>query len=457
MPSPIIDELHAQFNSLSVIQHLWVAYSGGVDSHVLLHALTQLQTQYGFSLHALHVNHGLSANATAWSNHCMQICQALGIDCDVLTVKILKKSHSYSIEEAARNARYDALHQHIQAVRKAESGHYLVTGHHADDQAETFLLQLLRGAGTRGLSAMPTLASFGLLQLWRPLLRLPQTDLMAYATDYQLHWVEDDSNAALHFDRNYLRHQVMPTIKARWPHMASSIYQSTQHCAQAENLLQTMAADDLARLTHQNQLNLIQLTHLSTSRRHNALRFWLQQQKFSLPSRVHLAQLETHFMTAKPDANPKLSWGNVQLRRYQNWLYALPRSYHEIVGESLPWKLHTPCVLPFGLGSLVAKPVMGQGICLDAMEQVEVRFRQGGEMIHPLGYAHSRPLKKWLQDWQIPPWQRGRIPLVYVNATLAQMMLPFHPLCIAKSFAAKPDEMGWEIKLIDEGCNTHID
>ena len=468
MPSRVINVLEQALNAILPVNKIWVAYSGGLDSHVLLHALKRLQNCYGFLLGALYVNHGVNVNADHWADHCVQVCQALAINCQVLKIQ-LPSCGKRNWEEIARNARYEAFKTSM------EADHYLAVAHHEDDQAETFLLQLLRGAGTRGLSAMPVIKALESGFLWRPLLSLSRDVLIAYATEYQLAWIEDDSNVDTHFDRNYLRHQVMPQLKARWPHVAGAIGQSAKHCAEAELVIEEVALEDLRGVEAGSTLNLSKLCLLSPVRRHHVLRFWLKQQGFSLPSRVHLRQFEECFMKARQDANPVLCFANVQLRRHFNRLYALPNFYtphpprandaradlspkgrgeahSKFCGEtslcrdSVKWKLDEPLLLP-GVGKLVAEQRRGEGICSHWVGDeniVEIRFRQGGEVIKPVNKC-TRKLKKWLQDWKIPPWERERIPLIYINNELAQVLLTPDNAIIASKFIARPDEMGWRV------------
>lgn len=442
MLSVVISQLKSQLAARPV-QRVWIAYSGGMDSHVLLHAFKQLQATHSFELHAIHVHHGLNKKADEWAVHSEKIVQQLGLQGQVIRVNA-KPTAKESIEEAARNARYAALEGYL------KQGDYLVTGHHADDQAETFLLQLLRGAGTKGLSAMPVLASLGQGFLWRPFLMFTREILLDYATSHKLHWIEDDSNAQLQFDRNYIRHQVVPSFKNRWPRFINNICQSAQHCAQAESILEERANQDLRESRHGACLNLTMLRQLSPTRRHNVLRHWLKQQNFPLPNRVHLQQFETAFIDARQDANPQLCWSTIQLRRYQNYLYVLPNPYQELFVGRFQWDLRQPFLLPDGSGQLTAAQVEGEGIDPHylAEEKVEIRFRQGGETIQPVNHPHTRNLKKWLQSLKIPVWERGRIPLVYVQNELAQVLIGSISYT-AKKFTVTGNEKGWVISELE--------
>lgn len=446
MLSPVTTQLKFQLETAAFPQKVWVAYSGGVDSHVLLHALAQLQKTYTFNLEALHVHHGLHKNAATWAAHCAQECQRLQINCHLLTVNIQTQPRE-SLEETARNARYAAFSA---CLKKDE---YLAVAHHADDQAETFLLQLLRGAGTKGLSAMAINSPLGQGILWRPLLNLTRDTLLAYAMAHQLAWIEDDSNTQLHFDRNYIRHQVIPALKKRWPHFASNATQSARHCAEAEHLVKEVAMQDLQAVcemtpwksgNNNQKVNLSKIRHLSRPRRQNALRYWLKQQDFPLPGRVHLRQFEMQFIEVDQITNPRVSWANIQLRHYQNYLYILPNPYRELFSEHLIGHPNQPISLPDQMGILLATQQLGQGIQEHylAIASLEVRFRRGGESIRLASHAHTHNLKKWFQALQIPPWERGRIPLIYIQGELAQVLIGI-TCYTAKKFAAPAHEYGW--------------
>lgn len=444
MPSLVNNVLKSELDRLSSVKRIWVAYSGGVDSHVLLHALIQLQPKYGFEVRAIHVNHGLNLKADAWELHCITVCCSLGIACHALKVDV-KSQPKESLEETARIARYTALKTCM------HNGDYVVTGHHADDQAETFLLQLLRGAGTKGLSAMPILSVFDKGFLFRPLLSLPQSVLKTYAISQNLQWIEDESNMQVNFDRNYMRHHVIPALKSRWPHFVGSVYQSAKHCAESEALIHELAIEDFKRTEENGKLNLLKLSKLTRIRRHHALRYWLKEQGFPTPSRVHFAQFEKQFIGTRQDANPKLRWSTVQLRRYQNDLYALPNSYLESFSDCLAWNLQSTLNLPGTLGSLAAKEKLGQGLSHSALKDqktIEVRFRQGGEK---LCMEHTQRLKKRFQDWKIPPWERGRIPLIYIDGELAQIVMHSESYTLPR-FAAKEDEIGL---VVVKSCNFY--
>lgn len=225
---------------LTATNRFVIGYSGGLDSHVLLHALATLFQEHNYlnRLHVIHINHGLSVNADEWSKHCTTVCQQLKISCEIISLNA-KSSRGESPEAIARTLRYAAL------AKQLATGDYLLTAHHQDDQAETLLLQLFRGAGLKGLASMPELASFAKGYHLRPLLHFTRADLNAYARKYDLCWVDDESNSDVRYDRNYVRQTLIPHIKQRWPSFAKTLARTAQNCAEGQNLLEILAGQDL--------------------------------------------------------------------------------------------------------------------------------------------------------------------------------------------------------------------
>lgn len=415
---PISDSLLDALPRAGVARY-WLAYSGGLDSHVLLHALHGLIVrQPGVTLGAVHVHHGLRPEADQWAAHCMAVCAALDIPCQVLHVQA-RPAAGESPEDAARRARYHALRGVV------EAGDCLLTAHHQDDQAETLLLQLLRGCGVAGLAGMPVCAEFGAGLLARPLLTHSRAELRDYAEHYSLRWVEDGSNAETGFDRNYLRHEIMPRLRARWPATAAALTRSAGHCAAATELLQTLATQDLAGLRGPvpGTLMINRLQTLDATRQDNVLRAWIRELGLPMPSTAHLRQVRCELMTAAVDAMPCVRWPGAELRRYRDLLHAMtPLPVHD-VGQVLDWDLQQPLTLPGGNGHLRVAQGLGQG--LDPAlrgQRISVRFRRGGEICKPVGRGHHHDLRKLFQEAGVPPWQRERIPLLYVDGELAAVV-----------------------------------
>lgn len=415
---PISDSLLNALPRAGVTRY-WLAYSGGLDSHVLLHALHGLSAKLpGVTLGAIHVHHGLRTEADQWAAHCVAVCAVLEIPCQVLHVQA-RPAVGESPEDAARRARYQAL------LGVVAAGDCLLTAHHQDDQAETLLLQLLRGCGVAGLAGMPACAAFGAGLLARPLLMHSRAELRDYAERHGLRWVEDGSNAETGYDRNYLRHEILPRLLARWPATAAALTRSAGHCAAATELLQVLANQDLVNLRGPvpGTLTIDQLQTLDAARQDNVLRAWLRELDLPTPSTAHLRQVRCELLTAAADAMPCVRWPGAELRRYRGLLHAMPPLPAHDAGQVLAWDLRQPLTLPGGAGRLQVALSTGHG--LDAAlrgQRISVRFRRGGENCKPVGRGHHHDLRKLFQEAGVLPWQRERIPLLYVDGELAAVV-----------------------------------
>ncbi len=411
-----------------------VAFSGGLDSTVLLHLMAALRVDLNCDVCAVHVHHGLQLEADAWPAHCEAVCGDLNVYLQLLRVNA-RPAVGESPEAAARAARYSAL---TQAMTNSS---ILLTAHHQDDQAETLLLQLLRGAGPRGLAAMPEWDDFGVGYQARPLLRYSRAQLLAYAQENGLKWIEDPSNAQVHYDRNFLRHYVMPLLQQRWPAAAVTLARSAAVCADASHVLDDVAAIDLLSVSVESSpaLSVSGLLTLSPSRRRNALMQWFAQQGLPGPASAHLVRIEADVLAARPDANPCVGWPGVSVRRYRDGLYALVDVATESLSGSLDWN-GEPLIIP-GYGRFSATPVVGKGISDQVWRSgpLQIRFRNGGERFRQLGAVHHRTLKNWLQENAIPPWERAVLPLVYAGATL----IGIGNVALAHGVLAGPEELGW--------------
>jgi tRNA(Ile)-lysidine synthase len=413
----------------------WVAYSGGVDSHVLLHLCAELRKQYFFQLRAVYVDHGLSVHAPAWGAHCATVCHDLRIE--FIQKKIAAApAVGESPEEAARQCRYTALAELLTPAA------ILLTAHQQDDQAETLLVQLLRGAGPKGLAAMPSLKVFAQGFQGRPLLAVSRAALTKYALANRLQWVEDESNRDIHFTRNFLRHEILPVLQQRWPTVTKTLARVAIHCAEAQMLLDNVTSQDLARCRtdKKNTLAIQALLLLDAIRQRQVLRMWLAELKFPALATVKLQQIQQDFLHASPDKLPHMRWGGVELRRYQHELYALRPFPPSGITPVMAWDFQGPLLLP-AIGSLQAVLTQGSGLRL-AIKEVTVGFRQGGERCYLRG-SHST-LKKLLQEWGIPPWLRKRLPLIYFQETLVAVVGFF----LDTRYAASGSEEGHVIALV---------
>lgn len=392
--------------------NLLVAFSGGLDSTVLLHQLVTLRDTQAANLQirAMHIHHGLSPYADEWAEHCQQVCEQCNVPLEVKRVKLADEG--LGLEAHARAARYQALAETIRADE------VLLTAQHLDDQCETFLLALKRGSGPAGLAAMPERLPFGETELIRPLLGQTRKDLEAWANEHQLTWIEDESNQDDSYDRNFLRLRVIPEIQQRWPHFPQSVARSAELCGEQEQLLDELLAEQLNALIQDDGSLLIEpLLSLSDIRRAALLRRWFARQKAAMPSRAALARLWGEVATSRDDATPRLRFGAYEIRRYQGALYWLPLM-NGLGDEVISWPApFAPLTLPGGLGTLLCGSI-GQEIRAPYdNEPVTVRFKASGQF-HIVGRERGRSLKKIWQESGIPPWLRERTPLLFYGEQL---------------------------------------
>lgn len=390
---------------------LVVAFSGGLDSTVLLHQLLRWRQAHPHTrLRALHVHHGLSPNADGWAAHCMALCEAWQLRCEVLRVQV--DAREQGVEGAARAARYQAL------TAAMQPDEWLLTAQHLDDQCETLLLALKRGSGPAGLAAMPVRHTRHGRVLLRPLLGQARQQLEAYAQQHQLRWIEDESNQDARYDRNFLRQRLLPELQARWPHFAEACARSAALCGEQEQLLDELLAEQLDALTQADGgLRFPPLLEMSETRANALLRRWIARQGAAMPSRAALQRLRREVLLSREDAQPRLRFGESEARRYRDALYWLPLR-DSLKAQQLPWRdRREPLVLPQQLGVLMAHSAPSALRQPEADEQVSVRFHAQG-YFHLVGRAGGREIKKVWQELAIPPWQRERIPLIYYNQTL---------------------------------------
>jgi tRNA(Ile)-lysidine synthase len=314
-------------------------------------------------------------------------------------------------------------------------GEIVLTAHHADDQLETILLALLRGAGLRGLGAMPAAQRFGAGWLARPLLGFTRRELEAWARAQGLDWISDPSNENVGFDRNYIRHRVLPALYERWPAAAVSAARSAAHLGEANRLLESLAGSDLVRVARGTCLDASSLRSLEPARLRNVLRHWIRQCGGTAPSTRKLAAIEHDLLEARDDRVPCVDWEGCEVRRYRGLLYCMRPQPHLAGTEVLPWRIGESIELPAQLGSLTLQndPAGRIGAARLEGQPLSVRFRTGGEIVQPAGQAHHRKLKKLLQSAAILPWWRDRLPLVYCDDRL----LAVGDLWTAEEFAPR--------------------
>lgn len=424
-----------------------VAFSGGLDSTVLLHALAALRGQMDSRLIAVHINHGLQAKAAEWDRHCRIACDGWGIEYQAFELNA-RPVPRRSPEDRSRELRYAALKGAMQA------GDILVTAHHQDDQAETLLLQLCRGSGPAGLAAMPALRRFGPGFHARPLLRWKRSELADYAAAHGLGWVDDPSNVDPAFDRNFVRAQVLGELRARWPGIGTTLGRVATLQAEAREILHEIALSDLSLCTGlaPHRLSLDALRTLSAPRQMNLMHHWLATLSLPMPARTHLEVVRRQMLDARPDARAVVRWPGAEVRRFAGELWALAPPAPRDARDRFSWHLREPSDIAHG--SLDAKLVRGHGLRRDGLDDdhVEIRFRHGGETIQPAGDRHHRELKKLLQQARIPPWLRDRLPLLYAHGRLVAVA----NLWVDAAAAAPAAERGWEILWHDHAAGAGV-
>ncbi len=405
-----------------------VAFSGGADSTALLAALAQLERP-PLKVRALHVDHRLHPHSLRWAAHCRRVARALEVPLQVRTADIAR-TRGESLEAAARAARYQLL---AAALAPQEA---LLTAHHEDDQLETVLLQLLRGAGLAGIAAMPARASFARGALVRPLLPWSRAELTAWVRSQGLEWIEDPGNAELRRDRNYLRTRVLPLIRERWPAAAATVARAARHAAEAQRLLDALGAADVARASFGPMLSGKRLRTLPPERRRNALRFWITAAGHRAPPASRLEEIAGPLLQARADAQPVVTWEGALLRRQADLLSlrapsgaggarprraaAPPAAGAAPLGEvSWLWRRRRICALPGPGGKLTLKRDARGPLDLEALPAtLTVRARRGGERLRPLRGGRRRALKRLLQEARVPVAERARLPLVFAAETL---------------------------------------
>lgn len=406
-------DLHPLLSFIHPHQKLLVAFSGGLDSTVLLHQLVTLRDAYGAKLHlrAMHIHHGISPFANDWVTHCKQVCESFNVPLDVAYVQLAREGKG--IEAQARAARYQALTDSLQ------SGEVLLTAQHLDDQCETFLLALKRGSGPAGLAAMPERLAFAGTTLLRPLLGQTRTNLEAWAAIHQLTWIEDESNQDDTYDRNFLRLRVLPVLQQRWPHFARTVARSAKLCGEQEQLLDELLAEQLAAsMQKDGSLRIEPLASLSEVRRAALLRRWFSWHQAVMPSRAALQRVWNEVAISREDANPRMQLDKNEIRRFQGALYWVP-VINGLNNTLLKWEPpFAPLELPSGLGVLKLSLCGGQEIRAPRSdEEVTVRFQASG-LQYIVGRERGRSLKKIWQELQIPSWQRDTTPLVFFGEKL---------------------------------------
>jgi tRNA(Ile)-lysidine synthase len=400
-----------------------IAYSGGLDSSVLLHLARDYAARHGMQLFAFHIHHGISPNADDWMTHCRHECERLGVAFDARRVELAGREES-GLEEAARISRYAALG----GMCRAHCVPLLLTAHHQDDQAETVLLQLLRGSGVAGLQGMdaanfsPDLLGDAELVMARPLLTVSRAELEQFASTEGIAYVVDESNTDPRYARNALRHRVMPSIAEYFPGFQQRIARSAQHAQSAQRLLNELAAQDLTLCLDGRCIDLTRLRRLSTDRIDNLLRYWFASRGVRMPATAWLSEMRAQLLDAKADARICVTHADCHIRRHRDRIFLLPRRDDEAANASpaaFRWRSEMLMHFPQFHGSLHFEHAE-EGIDANWLrgQDLLIRQRSGGERLKPAPNRPTRSLKHHYQALDVPAWERERLPLVFAGESL---------------------------------------
>lgn len=405
------------------VQRIAVAYSGGLDSAVLLHLLQAYAAKHQLHLFAFHVHHGLSPNADQWLAHCEQQCKQVGATFDARRIQIDGAEKS-GVEEAARHSRYAALGEMCRAHRVS----LLLTAHHQDDQAETVLLQLLRGSGVAGLSGMDEanhaadLLGDATLLMGRPLLKLARVQLETWANELEVSFVEDESNTDTRYARNALRHQVMPVLAQHFPGFQQRFARTAEHAQSAQKLLVELAVQDLATCLDGDRLDVTRLQQFSIDRVDNMLRYWFGSRGIRMPSTAWLSEMRTQLFEAKHDAQLCVTHADCHIRRHRNLVFITPKldpAMLEQVPVTFNWNGEPSLHFAEFAGTLYFETAeQGVDIGWLSEQRLTIALRSGGEKLKLAWNRPTRSLKVHYQACDVPAWERERLPMVFTEKQL---------------------------------------
>ena len=409
-----------------------IGLSGGVDSVVLLDLFAQLRENRTLNLRAIHIHHGLSSNADSWVAFCEKLCERYAIP---LTVQKVKVEGKQGLEANARQARYQAIQSHIRA------NEVLVTAHHQDDQVETFLLALKRGSGIKGLGAMQAVSFLQKIPIFRPLLAISKQEILAYAQQRKLVWIEDESNQRDDFDRNFLRNQVLPLLNQRWAQFNPMVARASRHCAEQQLLIEELLAEELAtRFNPQDgSLSITHFAQCSPLKQQQLIRLWLQHLQVEMPSQAQLAQILDNLIFSEQDKNPQVKLGDKEIRRYQERIFVVSAVEQVTPFEMiLPPQMDVKFSLPNEIGTIIRTAdsiICKKSDKIDRLllpkelrdKPLTLKLNHSGK-VKCYGKPHREEIKKIWQKNSVPVWQRTRTPLVFfdeqfvglINTSLSQ-------------------------------------
>ncbi|OZB15596.1 MAG: tRNA lysidine(34) synthetase TilS [Marinobacter sp. 34-60-7] len=431
------EDLSGPVSELNPSGQIWVAFSGGLDSTLLL----QVAAACHPGVRAIHVNHQLQPNHRETEAFCRELCGRLGVALVVERVNLaLPDSGTRGLEAAARKARYRVFRGLLL------TGDALLMAHHADDQAETVLFRLFRGSGVRGLAGMPRQRAIGAGQLHRPWLDISRERLQQVASSVGLAWQEDPSNIDQRFDRNYLRHGVMPGLKQRWPGLLQRLSATARACDDSALLNRRLAeiqyretGDSRGRLSCQG------LVALSDAERVNLVRWWIGQRGWPLPALEHWAQSIGELLAAREDGLPEIRGEGFGIRRYRGWLHLVP----EVTVPAAPMNLEPGQPIQWGCWKLVLKATSAVN---PAPPSIRITTRQGGERVHLSGGEHSKSLKNWFQEQGVPPWERPVVPLVFGHSEGGEVLIAIGDYWCSEQYCEGAHAAGWRL-IVERDCD----
>ncbi len=432
-----LSTLDRALTSVKKYKNIIVGYSGGIDSTVLLYGVWLLARKglLRSNIKAIHVNHGLNDSCVEWESFCKRICSAYNVDLEVKNLEGLSKRSGLYSEGFLRAERY----REFEAALDQDS--VLLLAHHQDDQIETLLLRLNRGAGMRGLSGIPERRSLGEGLIYRPLLNFDRNSISEFAKNEGLQWIEDSSNAETCIDRNFLRSEVLPKIESRWPNYRESWFKSLTLINEACLAEEKQAQRDIACLMHKSSesLDLIELVKLSSERQRGVLKYWCLASKGAELGWNKLHQIVSEFLPVAIKSSTNFKIGGYKLSSFRGALHIVPTEEPELLGCTWDLKESDEIELTNN-GVLKAKEVEDGGISLKLNGCLEIKYRQGGEVLKT-AEGRSKTLKKILQEAGVQPWERARIPLVFQQEELISVV----GICVCQNAQAGQGQKGYSI------------
>jgi tRNA(Ile)-lysidine synthase len=439
------EALCAPVRDLPPHSHLRIALSGGMDSVLLLHAAAQLYAHSG-QVSAVHVNHQLQPNADRTERFCRSICRELGVPLELRRVTVTAREApevgaSGGIEEAARNARYQVFEEILTPHE------LLLMAHHGDDQAETVLFRLVRGTGVAGLGGMPRTRSLGAGWLHRPLLDFSRAELQSWATEGGIDWVDDPSNTDERFDRNFLRRSILPLLKSRWPSLISRIGHTAHSCREGDELAAKLAEIHFQQCADQSgSLHLKSVALLSLAEQKNLLHWWVRRHRYEPPTISDWPKVLAAFLNAPADREPELRGAGFVIRRFKGCLHLVPRHTAVPAGQQV---LVPDQQCFWGEWRLMLVPV---GKRKTPAPEIRISTRAGGERIRPAPGGPSKSLKNWLQEKNVPPWERARLPLLVEVVGGEEEVVGAGDLWLSGKYCGEAPASGWRI-VVERECN----